>query len=799
MTIRYHIPVRFHWRSEVDADEKPRLQNSINDAIRRAVESAASASRGIISNDFDSSEDLVDLFSSERHRADRDAYAIPSYDDGGRLLEVPLEQTAAAADAQTAPGPGAAASASGQGGASGSGPVTNADILAMPIVVRTFDQVWQEFDQHRYLSHNAQALALVPDLIVRMSTEEAMQRSRGLALWLLDQGETSLAQEALERLETAWWMRWGEVGGPGVPTGSITDDPHTLANRAMDEARAAHHEQAFQLFGQAFLFSQMQFEQLTTHREESLARTESGLDRFGASRLAMAEHLTVMGRLFNYADTSSLIELMREILGFYPSLERDAQRAGDQTLAAQYSGLGLLLRTELRDRFTLTGVRGITMESTQTLTPAGGIGYKIHGREGRTEIVTPLPGTRTPQEIGPFPTYTSTMEELLESIAGQEEFLTTLNGNPEMRAVFGTRRINMGDVNDRLQVWRIMYRAFQRQGINALSALLRLMEEYLRYFTRHTEYNIRDFGVSYLNTEFPEDLAARAVRDCGVYALSVAYEVYRTARGATPRLALDFQLYSMPEHITLVIVDEAETNYYVVNNNRIEGPILGKDMLKGVSRAYAATFSRQYVVTPAVSVDIGSTQIADASFREFAWQRYRASVQWGLRPELRTGPADTRDNAELEQAIYRRYYQELNNFERGSRQLAQQLDQLSQSRRGTATEAGRRALMNAELPGLLTLGLSLVTIFDTFGPHAQINALNAQVASVIGNQVLYLFHSAGNQQSPLARLGQALLLSESMGNPLTSDQRRFIKWLRAIPQFRDNLDQYVASGRPTVF
>ena len=324
------------------------------------------------------------------------------------------------------------------------------------------------------------------------------------------------------------------------------------------------------------------------------------------------------------------------------------------------------------------------------------------------------------------------------------------------------------------------------------------MEEYLRYFTRHTEYNIRDFGVSYLSTEFPEDLAGRAVRDCGVYALTVAYEVYRTARGATPRLALDFRLYAMPEHVTLVIVDQAEDNYYVVNNNRIEGPRQG-DVLEGVSRSSAATFSRQYTVTPAVRVDIGSTQIANASFRELAWQRYRASTQWGLRPEPAAGPADTRSEAERGQAIYRRYYQELNNFERGSHRLGQQLDQLSQSLQGAATEAVRRTLINTELPGLMTLGVSLVTIFDTFGPHAQINASNAQVVSLIGNHALYLFYSEGNRRNPLARLGQALLLFESMGNPLTSDQQRLIQWLRAIQQFRDNLDQYVASGRPIVF
>lgn len=761
----YHVPARVLFQSNAGDDEKSRLESAIIAGIRRAVDSAASLSGGVVSSSSEHSEDLVEFFSSGRYYADRDTYAIPSYDKGGAQREVP---------------------------------VTDADLLAAPIVVRTIDQVRREFDQQVDLGHDSQALTLVPELIARLNTEESIQHGRRLAMWLLDKGEWSLAQDALRQLESAWWMRFVTINSPGVPRTSISDDPHILVARAVREARAGNHERAFLLFGHAFLFSQMQLQEISARREESLLQTEGELGRFGAQRFLMGEQLTWMGRGFTYTDITSILELMREILGFYPGLERDAQTAGNQTLAAQFSSLGFLLRTELRDHYTMIGARGLTMESTQTLAPGGGIGYTIYGRQGVQEVVTPLPGTRTPQEIGFFPTYTSTMEELLASISGQEEFVTALNAHPEIRAAFGTRRINMGDVNERFQVWRIMYRIFQRESLNPLSSLLRLMEEYLRYFTRHTEYNIRDFGVSYLSTEFPEDLAGRAVRDCGVYALTVAHEVYRTARGATPRLDLDFRLYAMPEHVTLVIFDRAKDNYYVVNNDRIEGPRMG-DVLEGVSRGYATTFSRRYIVTPAVRVDIASTQVPNASFRQLAWQRYRVSTQWGLRPEPLTGPSDTRTEDERSVAIYRRYYQDLNNFDRGSHHLDQQLDQLSQSLQAASTDAARVTLLNAEIPRLMNLGISLVTTFDTFGPQAQINASNAQAVSLMGNQALYLFASQGNQPNPLARLGMALLLFGNMGNALTSNQQSLIQWLRAIPQFRDNLDQYIASGRPLTF
>ncbi len=91
MTSRYHIPARFHWRSEVSSDERARLDSTVLAAIRRAVERAAGSSSEIVSGDFQHSKALVELFSSDRYRADRAAYAIPSYDKGGQLQEVPVE------------------------------------------------------------------------------------------------------------------------------------------------------------------------------------------------------------------------------------------------------------------------------------------------------------------------------------------------------------------------------------------------------------------------------------------------------------------------------------------------------------------------------------------------------------------------------------------------------------------------------------------------------------------------------------------------------------------------------------
>lgn len=104
MRSRYHIPARLQWQTEVNADERARLANAITAAIRRTVESAAGKSNGVVSGDFENSEALVDLFSSDRYRPDRYTYAIPSYDKGGNLQEVPVEHSPAsdASPAETA-------------------------------------------------------------------------------------------------------------------------------------------------------------------------------------------------------------------------------------------------------------------------------------------------------------------------------------------------------------------------------------------------------------------------------------------------------------------------------------------------------------------------------------------------------------------------------------------------------------------------------------------------------------------------------------------------------------------------
>lgn len=173
-----------------------------------------------------------------------------------------------------------------------------------------------------------------------------------------------------------------------------------------------------------------------------------------------------------------------------------------------------------------------------------------------------------------------------------------------------------------------VYQQRDTLGFGALYQLMSLIGRYLRAYTIHTSYNIDDFGRSYLENrmrDFPIDLAGRAERDCGVYALTVAYEVYRTAREASPRLPVEFRLFAMPEHVTLVIADRSQNNYYIVNNDQVSPPRHG-DTMEDVARTYAPIRGLQNLVTPAMEIELGSTAQSESVFRRQAWARYQDSA-----------------------------------------------------------------------------------------------------------------------------------------------------------------------------
>jgi len=679
---------------------------------------------------------------------------------------------------------------------------------------QSFDDLYGEYQRHRFLGQEAEAAALIPDLIAHMGMEEARHHAVAIAFWLMDRGDWAQAQAVLSELENAWWIQFVTTGIP-VTIANIPATPSQLYERARTEAIAGRHTPAIHLLGMAYLFTQFILHDASQQRTGQLERTDAQIQAMGPGARDEAASVTMMTRVMAYSELGSIYDLLRNILGMYPRLEREAIVAGDSDRARQYSGLGLVARMELQERYTLRGTTALTMESAATTTNLGAAGYTIYGRDlVTTETVTPLPGTRTPAELGTLPTYSATMEALTDSIAGQEEFLTELFVYPEIQREFRGGLPDMNTLGDRLRVWRTMLRVYQRDNLFPLSALTHLIQDYMQRFTFHSEYNIRDFGVSYLSSDFPVDLAGRAARDCGVYALMTAYEVYRTARDASPRLDLGFRLYAMPEHVILVISDRAEDEFYVVNNNRVIGPRTGaaseETVLAEVGSAYGQVFGRQFGVAPGVAVNLGSTALGDAAFRRQIWQRYQVGTATGLALERppRVAPDQPVTVEEATQHTYQRYYEDLRHFDAGTRTLAQRLGDLSQATLSLGNEAARDRLSH-DLPNVIALGRALTLIFMERGPQADIlvdetrarrllgRGFARQVPDIVGRQSIYLFTEA--QGHPLAHLAMALLRFEALGGTLSPEAQQLIHDLRQISALNTDIDRYDRAGRPATF
>src|SRR6266436_4397375 len=90
MKARYNIPVRASWQGELPSDEKTRIERAIFLAIERAVKSAAEQGSEIAAAEIQEAEGTTERFESSRYRSDAGTYSIPSYQNQGAPVEVPV-------------------------------------------------------------------------------------------------------------------------------------------------------------------------------------------------------------------------------------------------------------------------------------------------------------------------------------------------------------------------------------------------------------------------------------------------------------------------------------------------------------------------------------------------------------------------------------------------------------------------------------------------------------------------------------------------------------------------------------
>jgi hypothetical protein len=88
MTLRYHLPTTITLTDDVPAAQRERLSAALLDAVGRAVRSAAPA-HGTFVEDSDRPA-AREEFARHRLAGDGRGYSVPSYDDDGRPVRVPL-------------------------------------------------------------------------------------------------------------------------------------------------------------------------------------------------------------------------------------------------------------------------------------------------------------------------------------------------------------------------------------------------------------------------------------------------------------------------------------------------------------------------------------------------------------------------------------------------------------------------------------------------------------------------------------------------------------------------------------
>lgn len=92
MKRRFYLPTLIQWSTEPTADEQVRLQQVVFTALQRAIANAAGGDAEIKTTRFEPAENQRELFSPTRYQPQNATYAVPSYQDGGQLIPVPLQE-----------------------------------------------------------------------------------------------------------------------------------------------------------------------------------------------------------------------------------------------------------------------------------------------------------------------------------------------------------------------------------------------------------------------------------------------------------------------------------------------------------------------------------------------------------------------------------------------------------------------------------------------------------------------------------------------------------------------------------
>jgi hypothetical protein len=293
-----------------------------------------------------------------------------------------------------------------------------------------------------------------------------------------------------------------------------------------------------------------------------------------------------------------------------------------------------------------------------------------------------------------------------------------------------------------------------------------LIGKYLKAFTTHTSYNIRDFGANYLKSKFPTDLAGRVEMDCGVYALSVAWDTYQVVKQSGTKSKVTFRLVAFLDHVSLVIDDKAGGESYVVNNDNIT-PV-SADPEKEAQKQYGEMRGFSHLITPSYFYDLGSTKDSESKFRSGVWAQYLKGVsEIGHKQDALVKHLKKRKGGGTAFGVQ-------NLFSEDSTALAALVDELAPFANNPdelAARLDRFILLALEGAALLTM---LTKAFAPFDKQHQ-----------------FTFHWHGTAH-PLVRVALVLLRIQKLGGTLTGDQQRYLKFSEGL--LKEELDKHRQDG-----
>lgn len=665
----------------------------------------------------------------------------------------------------------------------------------VPPATPSFADVFAKFKgtNELYAAAEKRQLALQA-LDLLQGLDDARRGGAELLSYFFSKGMTAEGERVMNAVVDAWTIDHA-VQGSGVPAPklAIFGPPAALEEAGETAARAGKHDLAFRLFGNAFLLLSFQAADASEHREQETS-TPVG------QQLA-----DTMRALTYYPSVKELYASMRRILDFYNVLSDEAHKAGDDQMAASYSGLGLMLYTEIHENYVWDNDPE-TVAEVELVSSSRGDALRIHGENAKTQDVTALPGLPAPKEVtstgkpGSLAPQWQKASDLTEALHNQVDLMRELKGYPEIQKEFGSADIDMNNLGDRLRVWKTMLQVYKTSSLlggNGLSSLMELIHRYLRAYTFHTGYNVDDFGQSYLadnENTMPSDLAGRLERDCGVYALTVAYEVFRTAKVAVPPLHISFRVFTMPDHVTLVIDDLDTKDFYVVNNDRISPPKQG-DPMREIAGQYAAIRKVKNLVAPAIEMKLGDTSQTDEQFRTQAWSNYKDSASWGL---------DVPPGKDREE-VYGKYYEAEQAYDQQLPALESRLDALSGKLKSQdATQ--QLATLDAQAPALIQGAAPLLAIFESHGPRAPIATSRPDPAlrNRLQPKQRFLYSTEnGGRDHPLARTVMLLHFWRSIGHTFNPLQQVFWDDFQQLgtkaPDLAAELARYIATGNGATF